>query len=397
MAFDIEAAKKAGYSDAEIADFLKKQHANFDVDGAVQAGYSLKEIAARTNKPTPQQPSTPPNPILAAAKTAINGNPLTGIVSQGSDVLSKMPPEAQRGIMTAAGAEIGLPAGPMASGAVSSAMGAMTEAAQNPKKAAQVLVPVLKTAILPTPANVLDTMKDITQPGSADFAKRRAEEFGTAAAGGAMLKGIRGVNVEGPVTAGMNQPGLVFKSVRERILDELGAAKGAAMKGEDLAEGQRLMRLLRTPGGQGRLADEAIKAVEDGTRLSNTQLLAYEEALGKTQTKGGTFTEIYQGARDQIRSQLKDQAPTLFKYKALARKVYQSLGQNEAASSLVNAVKNYNPITSMIPTGATSAAGRAMGAGVRTAAEGLFPGFVGSADVLTGALQDLANKRKQVK
>jgi hypothetical protein len=43
MAFDIEGAKSAGYSDAEIANFLGQQN-NFDVAGAKKAGYSDTEI-----------------------------------------------------------------------------------------------------------------------------------------------------------------------------------------------------------------------------------------------------------------------------------------------------------------------------------------------------------------
>ena len=43
MAFDIEGAKTAGYSDAEIADHLAKQ-SNFDLAGAKKAGYNDAEI-----------------------------------------------------------------------------------------------------------------------------------------------------------------------------------------------------------------------------------------------------------------------------------------------------------------------------------------------------------------
>ena len=43
MAFDIEGAKKAGYSDAEIARYLAKQ-SKFDLDGAKKAGYSDAEV-----------------------------------------------------------------------------------------------------------------------------------------------------------------------------------------------------------------------------------------------------------------------------------------------------------------------------------------------------------------
>ena len=43
MAFDVEGAKKAGYSDAEIAAHLAQQ-SNFDVAGAKKAGYSDADI-----------------------------------------------------------------------------------------------------------------------------------------------------------------------------------------------------------------------------------------------------------------------------------------------------------------------------------------------------------------
>jgi hypothetical protein len=66
MAFDVQAARKAGYSDAEIADYLG-QSSKFDVSGARQAGYSDTDIvghltadarpAAPAPKPAPPKPS----------------------------------------------------------------------------------------------------------------------------------------------------------------------------------------------------------------------------------------------------------------------------------------------------------------------------------------------------
>jgi hypothetical protein len=58
MAFDVQAARKAGYSDDEIADFLGSQ-SKFDVAGARKAGYTAPEIvgflsqAANDAKPAP--------------------------------------------------------------------------------------------------------------------------------------------------------------------------------------------------------------------------------------------------------------------------------------------------------------------------------------------------------
>lgn len=61
MAFDYEAARAEGYSDAEIADYLAKQ-SKFDIQGARKEGYSSEEILGHLaptvgfeyKKPTPQ-------------------------------------------------------------------------------------------------------------------------------------------------------------------------------------------------------------------------------------------------------------------------------------------------------------------------------------------------------
>lgn len=50
MAFDVEGARKAGYSDAEIADFLGAE-GKFDVPGARKAGYSDDEIIQHFTTP----------------------------------------------------------------------------------------------------------------------------------------------------------------------------------------------------------------------------------------------------------------------------------------------------------------------------------------------------------
>lgn len=52
MSFDLEGARKAGYSDAEIADYLGKS-AGFDVSGARSAGYSDAEIVKHLSGPGP--------------------------------------------------------------------------------------------------------------------------------------------------------------------------------------------------------------------------------------------------------------------------------------------------------------------------------------------------------
>jgi hypothetical protein len=61
MAFDVEGAKQAGYSDAEINSYLAKE-SNFDLRGARRAGYRDDEILKHLSStaPAPKQKEAPP-------------------------------------------------------------------------------------------------------------------------------------------------------------------------------------------------------------------------------------------------------------------------------------------------------------------------------------------------
>ena len=61
MALDIEKARQAGYSDAEIVDFLGKD-STLDINKARQAGYKDSELL--------QHLSSPPAPVQEAPKPA---------------------------------------------------------------------------------------------------------------------------------------------------------------------------------------------------------------------------------------------------------------------------------------------------------------------------------------
>lgn len=56
MAFDVDAAAKAGYSPGEIADFMA-QGAKFDAEAARKSGYSDKEIISHLAGPAPARPT----------------------------------------------------------------------------------------------------------------------------------------------------------------------------------------------------------------------------------------------------------------------------------------------------------------------------------------------------
>lgn len=61
MAFDVEGARKAGYSDEQIADYLGQQ-SNFDVSGAAKAGYGYGDIINHlvSKAPKKAEPTPPP-------------------------------------------------------------------------------------------------------------------------------------------------------------------------------------------------------------------------------------------------------------------------------------------------------------------------------------------------
>lgn len=59
MPFDVDGAKKAGYSDAEIADYLAKG-SNYDAAGARKAGYTDAQIIGHLTMD--RKPPEPPKP-----------------------------------------------------------------------------------------------------------------------------------------------------------------------------------------------------------------------------------------------------------------------------------------------------------------------------------------------
>lgn len=114
MAFDIEGARKAGYSEAEIADYLAKDD-NFDTQGARKAGYSDEEIVKHLTEVPPQatpqpeqpaQPQAPSEPQTGFGESAVGGFAkgatfglapqisagVRALPSLGSDVLSAVMP-----------------------------------------------------------------------------------------------------------------------------------------------------------------------------------------------------------------------------------------------------------------------------------------------------------------
>lgn len=69
MPFDVDAARKAGYSEQEIVDYLGKQ-SGFDVEGALKSGYSNAEVLDFLSKN--ERPKKAAQPTSPASKTEID-------------------------------------------------------------------------------------------------------------------------------------------------------------------------------------------------------------------------------------------------------------------------------------------------------------------------------------
>lgn len=105
--FDVEGARKAGYTDAEIADLLARRF-NFDISGARSAGYSdgevIAQLAKKASLPGQQTPEATKGPGV-----------LDRVIGTGEAALSAVT-GAVGGTLGAVGGALGAGAGAVASG-----------------------------------------------------------------------------------------------------------------------------------------------------------------------------------------------------------------------------------------------------------------------------------------
>lgn len=123
MAFDIAGARKEGYSDKEIADFLATQH-KFNVDGARTEGYSDTEIADYLSAYQPPQTNTSFKPLDDSHKTgrADLSKPTAEEIASASSFATPKPatqqPSPEQGFTQVATQQPARPSGPRASDVV---------------------------------------------------------------------------------------------------------------------------------------------------------------------------------------------------------------------------------------------------------------------------------------
>lgn len=63
MDFDLEGARKAGYSDKAIADYLATETGGFDIDGAIKSGHNYKSVVDYLMTLDPSTPEAPVAPV----------------------------------------------------------------------------------------------------------------------------------------------------------------------------------------------------------------------------------------------------------------------------------------------------------------------------------------------
>ncbi len=97
MKFDIDSARKAGYSDDEIAEYLATQN-NFDLGGAIQSGYTSSDIIDYLAKPVAA------SPVAATGQRDLVDNPLNpqpknerGIIDRVTDFFKPAPSSVMEG------------------------------------------------------------------------------------------------------------------------------------------------------------------------------------------------------------------------------------------------------------------------------------------------------------
>lgn len=122
---------------------------------------------------------------------------------------------------------------------------------------------------------------------------------------------IENIKASGPFTAGLKNPGTVLPGSFNQAGTELGAAKTVARAGENASDASRLRVMLQKKDGVTKIAEEGKALMEAGKDVPVTNLLAYKQALGEAQARGGTFANDYKIAFDKVNELLLKKAPDL--------------------------------------------------------------------------------------
>jgi len=179
MKFDIDSARKSGYSDDEIAQYLATQN-NFDLSGAIKSGYSSQEIISHLAEPVAPQPS----------KRDVVDNPLNpakaerGIIQRVADYLKPAPKSVMDGYQATpeqrqadVDRRLSYGAGPISSETAAKADLVRSRMAKPDSKVVERTAKGMERVNAPTFGELVSKAKDPTNVRSAREVK--AEEFRT--------------------------------------------------------------------------------------------------------------------------------------------------------------------------------------------------------------------------
>lgn len=199
--FDVEGARAAGYTDAEIADYLANQEAFSAID-AREAGYTDAEIIDYLAKPSAKPvKSAKPEPDRSAAQ-------LAGVASS-----ALLPYATVAGLGAAAGAPfagIGAPFG-AAAGVASLGIGDLATGAYN------IAAPVFGGEPVPLPSETIRAMYENVGIGRRPQTPEQEVLFRTVEGAGGAFGGASALNT---LARGV-QPGVV-----RNVMQELGRGRG---------------------------------------------------------------------------------------------------------------------------------------------------------------------------
>ncbi len=173
------------------------------------------------------------------------------------------------------------------------------------------------------------------------------------------------VKANGPFTAGIADPSTVAPGALKKAQQALGAAKTSARATDPSAA--RFRRLLGNKSGFTKLAEEGKSLVDEGLgeAMDATELLAYKEALGKSQALGGTLSGDYAAAVAKINQIISAKFPEMAQAISKTATNYAAAGADSASIPwLTLAIDPRVGLTKMATLPAVrNAAGAAVGMG----------------------------------
>lgn len=325
MSFDVEGAKKAGYSESEIAAYLAQQR-QFDLDGAKKAGYSDADILSHLTANEPKQEKPQERSFLDSVGRQLGLTARSAIGGVGG--LANMVADPVVGLANRMGAGLPIP-----SQALERTMtrAGLPEPASGTERFAQsvnrgMVAPVAIGAAVPRLATGIGTqvLSSGMGAGSTELAKEAGVgptgQFVAGLAGG-MVAPAAVVATDELSKAGVRAAGALFEPMTETGREKIVARtlQGSARDKRLAADAARSYQTF-VPGSEPTLAqataDEGLSALEKALRTRNPAAFAERAAAQDAARQAGlersfgTATDLAmaEAERDAVTKPLREAA-----------------------------------------------------------------------------------------